>query len=54
LSNGVKLGWLIDPVNEQVFIYQPDSEVKLVEGFDQVLTGDTVLAGFQFELKLLQ
>jgi len=54
LDNGVKLGWLIDPANEQVFIYQPDSEVEVVEDFDQILTGEPVLTGFRFDLKLLR
>ncbi len=54
LNNGAKLGWLIDPAQEQVLIYQPNTEVKTVTGFAQTLQGEPVLVGFRFALQVLQ
>jgi Uma2 family endonuclease len=50
LSNGVRLGWLIDPKSEVTYIYQPTKEVAK-KTFDDVLSGETVLPGFQLELR---
>jgi len=54
LSNGVQLGWLIDPDAEKAYIYRPDKEVEEVEGFDQVLSGEEVLKGFGLDLQILK
>lgn len=51
---GAKLGWLIDPDEEQIFIYSPDRETSVLHGFDQHLSGDPVLPGFQLELSRLR
>ena len=45
LNNGVQLGWLIDPIDKQIYIYRPDQSVEVLE--DPVsLQGDPVLPGF--------
>jgi Uma2 family endonuclease len=53
-SNGAKLGWLIDPKNELVFIYRIDGTVSKVSGFDDTLSGEDVLPGFEFDLRILK
>lgn len=52
-DNGCQLGWLIDRKQQQVFIYRPELPVETIVDFTQVLSGETILPGFQFDLKLL-
>lgn len=54
IANGVKLAWLIDPLEEKTYIYRADGSVAIRHGFDQILSGEQVLPGFEFDLKLLQ
>lgn len=54
LNNGVQLGWLIDPENETVYIYQPNQAVQTMTGFGQTLSADVVLPGFGLDLKVLR
>jgi Uma2 family endonuclease len=54
MANGARLAWLIDPVEEKVFIYRPEQEVEPVADFSAVLSGEDVLPGFAFDLKLLR
>lgn len=53
IDNGVQLGWLIDPVRQEVFIYRADGTISKHTDFEQPLTGETVLPGFAFDLRLL-
>lgn len=53
-DNGVKLGWLIDPKTESIFIYRIDGTVSKVEGFGNVLSGEYVLPHFEFRLEILR
>ena len=53
-ANGCRLGWLIDPRTEEVRIYRADQSVNVLQGFDQVLSGEDVLPGFAFNLALLR
>jgi Uma2 family endonuclease len=50
LSNGVRLGWLIEPKSEMTYIYQPDKEVEQ-KSFDAILSGENVLIGFELNLR---
>lgn len=54
MANGVQLAWLIDPYNEQVFIYRPGEEVKCIKGFNQKLSAEPVLPGFDLNLQEMQ
>ena len=54
LNNGIQLGWLIDPDNEKVYIYQPDEAVEIIEGFDQQLPAGEVLKDFALDLTLIR
>ncbi len=54
MENGVLLAWLIDVPEQQVEIYSANKEVRMAEGFDQMLPGDDVLPGFEFDLKWMK
>ena len=49
LDNGVKLGWLIEPMGKIVEIYRPQREVKIVNN-PQTLSGEDVLPEFVLDL----
>ena len=49
LASGLKLGWLIDPQNNQVEIYSKDRDIKIVQLPNQ-LSGENVLPGFTLNL----
>ncbi len=53
MENGVRLGWLIDPQQQQTYIYRENAEVEIIKGFDKVLSGEQVMPDFEFELGLL-
>ncbi len=53
ISNGVHLGWLIDPINQKAYIYRKDRSTETIDNFDGYLFGENVLNGFKFDLKLL-
>jgi Uma2 family endonuclease len=48
-SNGVRLGWLIDPQNQRVEIYRIDKEVDVLQSPMQ-LSGEDILPGFILDL----
>ena len=49
VANGASLGWLIDPLNREVFVYRPGLDV---ERFDQPesLSGHPVVTGFELRM----
>ncbi len=49
LDNGCRLGWLINPKTRTVEIYRPQQAVATLS-FDQRLSGDNVLPGFELVL----
>ncbi|MBI1747575.1 MAG: Uma2 family endonuclease [Acidobacteria bacterium] len=50
MANGAVLGWLIDPAEKKVYIYQPSAEVTCLVK-PKIISGDPVLAGFILDLK---
>ncbi len=52
LENGIRLGWLIDPLLEQVHIYRPDCAVK-IESAPETLDAGDAMPGFVLDLKLI-
>jgi len=50
MDNGCRLGWLIDRSREQVFIFRANGAVSLLERFDQPISGEEVLPGFELVL----
>lgn len=54
LAAGAKLGWLIAPGTESVYLFEPGQPVRPVVGFDQELVAGPVLPGFALELRWLR
>lgn len=54
LANGCQLGWLIDRLEQKVYIYRPNKEVETMASFELTLNGEDVLPNFVFELKWIQ
>ena len=54
LEAGARLGWLIAPGTESVYIFEPGQPVRPVVGFDQELMAGPVLPGFALELRRLR
>lgn len=52
-ENGCRLGWLIDRKEQKVYIYRPDQQVETMLSFEASLSGEAVLPGFTFDLRLL-
>ena len=51
MANGCRLGWLIDPEEEKAYVYRAEGAQRVVDSFDETLSGEDVLPGFVFELK---
>ena len=49
MENGARLGWLIDPLGAQVFVYRSGAPVERLEQPESV-PADPVLPGFRLEL----
>jgi Uma2 family endonuclease len=54
IKNGCKLAWLIDPENKTVQIFRENGTQDMVQDFDHILSGENVLPGFEFNLKVLE
>lgn len=54
MNNGCLLSWLIDTKNEYVYIYRIDGSKTTVNGFDNILSGENILPGFNLNLNELR
>lgn len=54
IANGVRLAWLIDPVEQKAYIYRADGSIQIVTDFSSKLSGEDVLPGFEFDLSMLK
>ncbi|MEG4286231.1 Uma2 family endonuclease [Microcoleus sp. A006_D1] len=52
LNSGLRLGWLINPQDQQVEIYRPNREVEILQ-FPVSLSGEDVLPGFVLNLPMI-
>ena len=52
LKNGCRLAWLIDFESKTSYIYKPKREV-IQQNFEQILSGEEVLQGFELNLNEL-
>ena len=50
IENGVRLGWLIDPVGQKVHVYRSNMEVEILDNPEKV-SGENVLKGFELEVR---
>ncbi len=53
IDNGVRLGWLVDLENEQVYVYRADGSIEVIKSFDESVSGEHILSGFSFDLRRL-
>ena len=51
MNSGLRLGWLIDPQNQQVEIYRQNQQVEILS-LPTTLSGEDVLPGFILELPI--
>ena len=49
LDNGVQLGWLINPQNQQIEIYRQNKTKEILARPDR-LSGENILTGFTLDL----
>jgi Uma2 family endonuclease len=49
IDNGVRLGWLFDPVRKEVHVYRPDKKPEVLSN-PRSISGDPVLPGFTLDL----
>ncbi len=52
-ANGCRLGWLIDPCEENAYIYRANGDIESVASFAAKLSAEDLLPGFELELALL-
>jgi Uma2 family endonuclease len=50
ITNGVRLGWLLDPIENQAYIYTPGQSSQRID-VPTVLSGEPVLPGFRFDFR---
>jgi Uma2 family endonuclease len=51
IDSGLRLGWLIDPLNQQVEIYRQNQDLEIIK-LPTILSGENVLPEFRLELTL--
>lgn len=49
IANGVRLAWLIDPLQEKAWIYRDDGTEEAINGFDNILSGESVCPGLTLD-----
>jgi len=56
MRNGVRLGWLIDPYKEKVYIYREGQKsAEILQGFhERTLNGETIMPGMELPLDELK
>lgn len=55
MANGVRLAWLINPYDEQVWIYREKQEPELVTGFSgRTLSGETIMPDLEVALEKMK
>ena len=50
INNGVRMGWLIDPLQRRVHIYRPGQAAEILEN-PETISGNPVLAGFALNIQ---
>lgn len=55
IDNGCRQGWLIVLEEEKIFVYKPNEEIKIIQGFtNKKLSGENILNGFELDLNELK
>jgi Uma2 family endonuclease len=50
MTNGCRLGWLINADTKEAYIYRADGSVNALQGAETVLSGEDVLPNFHLSL----
>lgn len=50
ISNGVRLGWLIDPLKKRVHIYRTNGDIEVLSD-PEIVSGEDVLQGFVLNVR---
>lgn len=50
ITNGISLGWLIDPMHETVHVYRANGEVEVLRD-PEMVSGEDVLRGFELHIR---
>ena len=50
MANGARLGWLLDPLQQQAHVYRPGADVEILDN-PETLSADPELPGFTLDLK---
>ena len=50
IANGVRLGWLIDPIEQKVHVYRASGDVEILEN-PKTISGEDVLKDFELNLE---
>lgn len=50
IENGAQLGWLIDPFERKVYVYQPDQPVQVLDD-PATVSGEPLLVGFTLDVQ---
>lgn len=54
IENGVRLAWLINPKDKQSIIYRKNGDIETINGFENILNGEDIVPGFEFDLGILK
>lgn len=54
MENGALLGYLIDPVEQKVYVYHVNKEVEVITDFSGHLSGYDVMPGFELPLSIFK
>ena len=54
IASGCQLAWLIDLDEECVYIFRQNGETAVVQGFNQKISGENILPGFELDLNELK
>jgi Uma2 family endonuclease len=52
LTNGARLGWLIDPAARRVYVFRPDQAIEVLED-PPTVSGDPELPGFHLQTRAI-
>ncbi len=52
MACGAKLGWLIDPFNQEAFVYKPNQPLQTISPLTGSLTGGTLMPGLVVPLSI--
>lgn len=50
IENGVRLGWLIDPIERKVYVYRANGETEILDHPEKI-SGEDVLPGFELNVR---